>query len=78
MLFPHHFLQKEHKLYMNLFFLELLTQNVKQNIVIRPCNVQKCCQDLIFQMKSSFDFGGQYSQAVRRSFTISKAELGLG
>jgi hypothetical protein len=39
---------------------------------------QKGRQDLIFQMKSHFDLGGQHRQAVRRFLTLSKAKLGLG
>jgi hypothetical protein len=44
-------------------FLKLPAQDVYQDIVTRPCNVQKCRQDLVFQMKSSFDIGGQHRQA---------------
>jgi hypothetical protein len=43
--------------------LSLQAQHVYQDIVIRPCNAQKCHQDLIFQMKCCFDLGGQHRQA---------------
>jgi hypothetical protein len=70
--------QKDQEWYWDPFFLMFLVQDVYQDIVIRPCNVQKCRQDLIFQIKSRFDLGGQHHQAVRRTLTFSKAKLGPG
>jgi hypothetical protein len=76
MLLPHHVPQKEHEQYWDPFLLKLSVKDVYQDIVIRTCNVQKCRQDLIFQMKSRFDLGGQHHQAVRRYLTVSKAKMG--
>jgi hypothetical protein len=78
MLFPHHITQKEHEWYWNPLFLKLPALDVYLDIVIRPCNVQKCRQDLIFWMKSCFDLCGQHRQAVRRFVTLSEAKLGPG
>jgi hypothetical protein len=72
----HHVPEKEHERYWDPLFLKLPAQDVYQEIVIRSCNVQKCRHNLIFQMKSRFDLGGQHRQAVRRSITLSKAKLG--
>jgi hypothetical protein len=78
MLLTHHVPQKKHEWYWDPSFFKFPAQDVYQDIVIRPCNVQKCRQALIFQMKSRFDLGGQHCQAVRRFPTLSKAKLGPG
>jgi hypothetical protein len=72
MLLPHHVPQKEHEQYWDPFLLKLPAQDVYQDIVIHPCNVQKCRQNLICQMKSRLDLGGQHRQAVPLPFLKPK------